>query len=570
MSLEVSVNLNSLRKIKDELDNTISQSATDFESYLGNQQNQAHLSASIASIKQVGGTFRMLQFPGVALLADEMAALAEVIADPARKTTDTMINSLTHAYFVLPRYIEYVWIKQLELPILIMPYVNELRVSHQAGLLPEYHCYALDIPSLGMMVETGGDTQLQTLLTTVPRLRHMYQTGLVGVIKDPTSSIHFQFMRRAITRFVSLLGSHPQAEIWKIASAVLEAFVAAKFEITLNRKRILGEIEKMLRLVASKGEEGLNASAPEHLKRDFFFLLMLTDISRPEIDTIRASYSLPVLDVLDSGIVAEREAMHGPSLDAIESVIKALNEEMRNAKDILEIASQNSGIEEEDLSSLRDIIQRVSDTLNVLNLHGLQQILSDQLQKVSNWGDGYDVANRNDFLEIADTILYIESALSGLDRRELSVDELNQASALSRKKIIASTQLAIAEQLVIEEAQSGIGMAKRAITSYVESNFDSAHIANVATTLNTVRGGLHVLNYSRAAAVLKCCSDFIASHINDRVAGDQQPQLLETLADALISLEYYLIELEAGSKVNESILDVAVESLAALDYVVEA
>ena len=59
-------------------------------------------------------------------------------------------------------------------------------------------------------------------------------------------------MRRAITRFFSLLGNHYQAEIWKVASAVLEAFVSAKLEVTLNRKRLLADFEKMLRLVVSK------------------------------------------------------------------------------------------------------------------------------------------------------------------------------------------------------------------------------------------------------------------------------------------------------------------------------
>ena len=51
--------------------------------------------------------------------------------------------------------------------------------------------------------------------------------------------------------------------------------------------------------------------------------------------------------------------------------------------------------------------------------------------------------------------------------------------------------------------------------------------------------------------------------------GGQRHQLLETLADALISLEYYLAELETSRDVNEQILEVAEESLAALGFAVE-
>jgi hypothetical protein len=556
--------------IKEELDNTISQSATDFEVFLANKQDLEHIASCRDRMAQVGGTFRLLQFPGAALLADEMAALIAVIADPQQKATTAMIEALTHAYFVLPRYIEYVSIKQVELPILVIPYVNELRVSHKAALLPEYHCNSIDIPRFGMMSDPGKEAQLPTLLTTAPRLRHMYQTGLIGVLKDPNSSFHFQFMRRAISRFVSLLGNHPQAEIWKIASAVLEAFVSAKLEITLNRKRMLADIEKMLRLVVSNGEEGLNIPPSENLKKDFLFLLMLTDVSRPEINSIKSSYSLVTLNISDRTIAAERNKMHGPSIDTIESVIKALKDELRNAKDTLEIASQNGTIEAEDLATLKDVVSRVADTLSLLNLQGPQQTLKDQVQRFSGWTNASGKIDSSEFLDAADTILYVESALSGLDRRELSIEDINQASALTRKKIIASSQLAEAQQLVLEEAQAGIALAKRAITSYVDSNFDSAHIANVATTLNTVRGGMHILNYNRAAAVLKSCSAFVNSHIEDKKTGQQRHQLLETLADALISLEYYIAEIENSRNVNEKILDVAEESLAALGFAVNS
>lgn len=298
-------------------------------------------------------------------------------------------------------------------------------------------------------------------------------------------------------------------------------------------------------------------------------MLMLTSYSSPELVRLRESYALPKLNITDADIAKQRENMHGPSLETLELVIKALTEELRNAKDILEIGSQNEGIDSEDLALLIVVLSRVADTLSILNLTGPRTTLVEQLELIKVWMDNpADVAN-SQFIEAADTLLYIESALAGLDRRELTVDDLNKATSLTRKKIIASSQLAQAEQIVIQEAQSGIALAKRAITSYVDSNFDTAHIANVCVTLNTVRGGLHILNYRRAAEVLRSCAAFVSAHINQRSPGDQRHQLLETLADALISLEYYLNELEGCRKGNENILDVAEESLAALGYAVQ-
>lgn len=568
MSLEVNINLGSLAVIREELASSISHSATDFEAYLADQGSRAHIDTSLEKMAQVGGIFRLLEYPGAARLADEMAALLAVIADPERKTSEAMIDALTHAYFVLPRYIEYISIKQLELPILMVPYINELRLSHKLELLPEHHFYQGVIPLQGEFASSGDTTDIETITSTVPRLSHMYQTGLVGVIKDSDNRSHYLFMRRALTRFVKLLGNHPQREFWLLAEAVLDAFVVAKLEVTLNRKRILGDIEKLLRKGTNLGGEGLDAEPRDGLRSDMLFLLLLAGDQFPSLQPIRQAYGLNSIATSDADIATERLAMHGPSLETIQSVIKVLTEELRNAKDILEVASQNSSIEQEDQVLLKDVLLRVADTLGILNLSGPQTTLKEQLTVIEGWGDESNISNA-DILEIADAVLYVESALSGLDRREFTVEELNEANQIARKRVIASGQLAEAQSIVIEEAQSGIAMAKRAITSYVDSNYDFAHISNVATTLNTVRGGLSILKYNRAADILKGCGDFLANHISESGAVDQRHLLLETLADALISLEYYLNELATVHDVNDKILDVAEESLVALGYTAE-
>lgn len=569
MTLAVSINLNSLQVIREELDNTLNQSATDFEAFLADSDDTRYLTSSREKIAQVGGTLRLLECYGAALLADEMASQIETMEDEQRKHNDAMIEALTRCYFILPRYIEYLMIKKRELSILVIPYVNELRASRHDSLIPEYHFFEQEIPTTCSLT-MDGDCQLEELLSSIGRLRHMYQVGLLGIINQTSNDFHYGLMARAVTRAASLMGDHACADVWQLAGAVLECFAAGKLESTFTRKRILADIEKLMRVIVSQGEQGLQGLSAEPLKKDLVFMLMLSNHSSPIVDAMRKLYSVPAVPVHDDDIAAEREVMQGPSLETIESVIKVLKEELRNAKDILEIASQNNGIELEDLDQLREVISRVADTLGVLNLEGPRQTLTEQMDQMERWSESLDRVDRSDFLETADAVLYVDSALAGLDRRELTVADLNEANVVARRKVIAGSQLAEAQAVVFEEAQSGVALAKRAITSYVESNFDIAHISNVATTLNTVRGALQILNYPRAAAVLQSCGEFMQDHIKNGGPGSQHHQLLETLADALISLEYYLIEVESNGVGNDKILEVAEESLAALGFAVSA
>jgi hypothetical protein len=362
-----------------------------------------------------------------------------------------------------------------------------------------------------------------------------------------------------------LLGEHASGVQWRLANVFVSALGDGSLSLTLNRKRILADLEKCLRQIGLKGESALQCN--DELAKSMVFAIALAGSDLTAVKSLQAELNLHGIDFTDAQLSAKRAAMQGPSADTMSSVIGVLKEELRTCKDILEIAAQNDGIDSDELKILQEQLQRTADTLTILNLSGPQQLIHQQLGAMQQWPQqGSMVGGREDFLGIADVVLFVDSALSALQRREVSVEQLNEADEQSRGEIVARWHLAQAAAVVLEEAQAGISLAKRAITSYVDSNFDSAHISNVATTLNMVRGGLHVLNYNRGARILQACSDFINSHINQSDAGGQRHQLLATLADALISLEYYLGELIIGGEINDKVLDVAEESLAALGY----
>ena len=560
MTLEVKVNLNSLRIVRDELFATIDQAATELEAYMLDRKESSAMAACVEKLSQVAGALKLLELPAASLLGAEMAAVAVCIEGAEKEPPKAQVDALTHGFFVLPHYLDYIAAHQCGLPVLIVPYINELRVSRREPLLPEscfYHHFSVKMDRLPAGAAAG---QRDEVTATGKRLLQMYQAGLVGVLKENRLAPHVLIMSRAVSRIRGLLGG---AE-WTLMDAALQCFAGKQLELTFNRKRMLAEIEKRFREAVS-GKPPVDTSTLVNFYTGMLFVIWLTPDKPALANNVCESQGLAPAAMTDVDIVEQRRAMNGPGSDTIESVIKSLYEELRSAKEVLEVAAQNNAIESDDLKNLMQVIRRVADTLTVLNLAGPRSTLLEQLEKVAVWENNSNVRTL-EFLEVADAILFVESSLSGLDRKEISVKELNEASVLTRKRVIASSHLAEAERLVLAEAESGIALAKRAITAYVDSNYDVAHIANLATTLNTVRGGLQVLGYGRAADVLKNCGGFISAHMKQNNVNDQRHQLLETLADALISLEYYISEVMTTKDINEKILEVAEESLAALGF----
>ena len=214
------------------------------------------------------------------------------------------------------------------------------------------------------------------------------------------------------------------------------------------------------------------------------------------------------------------------------------------------------------LGSLHLILARLEKTLAMVGLSAAANSLKKHLHVVESWTDCKTVDD-GALLALADALLYVESMVSGLERGERQAQS-QKNEPVNEAESFAKHQLLEARIVVNDEAKSGLSLAKRAITAYLESDGDKMHLANVPSSLFNVRGGLLFLDQERAAEQVGACARYIQQNMLEATVTPSE-HMLDTLADALSSLEYYL---EGGvllhAKENRSVLDLADESLRAL------
>src|SRR5690554_5635627 len=132
--------------------------------------------------------------------------------------------------------------------------------------------------------------------------------------------------------------------------------------------------------------------------------------------------------------------------------------------------------------------------------------------------------------------------------------------ATSERKAEESVYLKEAIWVVAEEARSALTLAKRAITAFIESDYDKLHLANLPGTLRSIWGGLVMVNDPQAADVIAR----VAASIQERLLEAREApvsQVLEALADALTSLEYYIESIGRREERNTDLLKLAETSL---------
>ncbi len=564
MSTNETLNLASLKMVQDELVATIEDSAIRLEQFTNDRANGELLQNCIDGVKQIRGILSLIQLRGVDLLAEELVEHITDITLDAEPKNDRKLELLTTAFFILPRYLEYCAQSSRSMAVLLIPYINELRLARRAPALPE--SYYANVELVEYIHQPTGLAPNENLPKLVRRLRHMYQTGLLKVLQGVQVRPSLGMMCRALDRLEAATGPSKLAGLWWLASACFATLAEKSMELTKSRKLLFSALDREIKRVEFADGKILDRSLDKALVKELLYLVSLSRTTDQKALAAIAAYGMPPLSYTEADLLREMEFLKGPSANTLASMAMVLSDELHSTKNMLERAAQGGAELLGETPELLETLKKVAEILAVVGLISPSNSLKQEIEKIKSWqSPGVQIAPEA-LLEVADTLLYVESAVAGLGKMNLSDEKLAQINALSRDDVMAKNQIAEAETLVIEEAESGLALVKRALSSFVESNYDKGHIRNIVGTLDSVRGGMLVLGLPRAAKVVAASLRFIDEIL---LQGEQQPaiqHLLETFADAVISLEYYLDSIKLDKNADTSVLQIAEESLEALGY----
>lgn len=550
----------SLSLVRDELFATMDEAELSLEHFIAERENGSLLQQAVENLHQVRGTLKLIELAGAELLAQEVLQQATDIPTGAGSERDGQLSAVSNALHVLRRYLEIVDSHRQEVPELLLPAINDLRQAGAQPVLPESFFFSVRIDQ-ARPATAASSLSGEAWNAEVKRLRQMYQVGLLGFIREQNIAASLKLMSRAISRLDGLLGNDPRARLCWVAAAALEAQADGQLLPRKARKALFGRLDRELKQLLLNA----NYEAPRHLLKELLYLVALADTRGPRASQVRELFSLTPLPFTDHLLEESYQRLAGPGQAVMRSLSSAIREELSSLKDQLDLIERGT-VSTDGLTNLHALLGKLAKTLSMVGLTSAGNALQAQLPVVTGWIDQAPVQPEQ-LLKLADAVLYVESMVASLDRGARYDSRPPVAQPGDEAMSFANHQLNEARIVVIDEALGGLAMAKRAITAYLESSGDKLHLANVPFTLQAVRGGLWFLDQPRAAQLVGACADYIDKQM---LESQQMPseQMLETLADALTSLEYYL---EGGAvlrpETQPSVLDLAAESVRALGVV---
>lgn len=546
------IDVTALNLIKSEVDASLMQIEGALSTFVEDNSNNGPLAESVEQIEQVYGALRLIDIHGAAELAEVLFALLRQVNELQEKTPDIYYSALGSGMMVLGRYLEYVQIKAVNLPQLLIPSINECR--HALGLPSLGEGYFLDVPYLpdsNIVAPLAIDHQQAFALAK--RIRLMYQIGMINLLKDEAQPVHFRLMRRALERATQLCTGKPLALLWWVGEAALEAF-SQGVELNAIRKRLLAQLEQQLKLLVLP--QGVMQPVEMTVLANCLAVVGLGETGA-KVQEVQKAFDLPSSCISQSQLNIQQNTMFGPGGSVIKTVATVLKEDIGRIKEVLDVIARGSQQEEESYQTVSESILKSSQTLIMLGLNDVASSMRMQSIAVGQWTDTPSESSLN---LLFDVLLQADNAVATLDK-----EMTPGAQTVVNNTRISLHQLDEARSMLVQESRSGLELVKRSVLSYLEGNGeDPMHLSNVPTTLQSVSGGLEFLLIPRGAAVLRASVGFVeAWSLSKKMPA---MSIIESFADVIACVDYYLESLQENKPVSEEVFAIGEDALAELGY----
>jgi chemosensory pili system protein ChpA (sensor histidine kinase/response regulator) len=529
--------------VKGELDETLRQARQALEDYVSQPDDPTRLRFCLTHIHQVKGTLNIVEFFGAALLAEEMEKLAQAIMDGKVSNISEALSVLMQAIIQLPAYLDRVRRGRRDIPIVLLPLFNDLRTTRGEKLLSEASLFA---PNLNIAKKRAEPATVKAIMARadlkelLTKLRQSYQIALISVIRNQNLVMGYSQIAKVFAQLNDLFKNTPISYLWWIGQGMVEGLSSNAIESSPTIRTLFRMIDKEFKRLIDGGGEAALQPASDDLLKNLLFYIARTTADAPLLRSIKNTFDLENALLNENEIDQERKSLAGPDKEAMKSVVGLLVEEINHVKDMLDIFARSETKDKQLLSDTLPILKQLSDTLVLLSLGDLRQSIQSHVAQLQTAIDAGDLLNNQQLKEMAEALIYLETTLTDL----LVV---GAPSLPIEKSGEEKNELTPAEKTVITEARNGLEQVRASIVEFVASQWDHKQLTETPDTLDSISGGLKIISLNRAANIAAACGHYVRIIFSNKIVPKWQH--LDTLADAIASVEYYLERLIVLNKV---------------------
>jgi chemosensory pili system protein ChpA (sensor histidine kinase/response regulator) len=566
MSVGNELDINTLSWVKSEIDETLKQARTALEAYVEEPDDESRLQFCFNYLHQVRGTLQMVELYGATMAAEEMEILTQALLDNQVNNRNDAFEVLMRGILQLPDYLEHLLAGHKDIPIVLMPLLNDLRAARGEALLSEN---ALFTPDLTVAAPSNEIIDAD-IIDLARKLRHNYHLGLLGWFRDKDCEASLKRIGDVIEKLRQAASEQEINRLLWVASGLVESLKHGGLNSSVSIKLLLGQLDRQIKKIIDNGITALSDEPPQDLLKNLLYYVATSQSSDERTRELKNAFNLDEVMPDTHSLEQARADLAGPNAALMGTVSAVLLEDLTRVKDSLDVFMRKEDSYSAELKPLCDTLNQMADTLGMMGLGVQRRIVQDQVEILKAMANGERELEDNTLMDVAGAMLSLEASLQEASVARAANEEVEGAGeAVDPQQKLREAEQQKLLRTVIEQAGYEFAHVKDTINDFSRNTASIEVLQAIPGSLDQIRGSLDILSLERASHLLDRCIRYVQTEILEKQIVPEE-EALDAFADAVSSIEYYLESLAGKWGNPETILDIAEKSLETLDEYIQS
>jgi len=523
--------------VREDVDRELDKVRMQVESIASNPNaGEVVLDSAAERIHELNLIFETLVLDGARQVTGEMHRLVSSLGNGKVRDRDAANSALLEAMVVLPAYLDRLQAGHRDLPVLLLPLLNQLRESVGEDPLTEGTVFSplldVELPELEFVRKPGFDEPFEYLTN---RLHRQYDKALQNWLQEQDDTALLSPMQGICETLRHRVQRYDLKRLWWVATEVFGGLMDGHLHNDVNLRRLLARLSRLIKTMADGGEDGIDERTSTSVTQALLFPIANAEPGSEGVDLVRQRFELDKLAPDSDAMMRAQGTLSGRDREMYQSLSAAVEDELAIVKDSLDLELRTGQVEPERRKQSMEALRRLADTLGMLGLSGPGRDIGDLVPRFEETAEAGQGEREAALESLAEKLLLVESALQeqietlGEPATDDGPENFIPLSRHERHRLHAT---------LLDECVATMHKAEDAARERLAGRAGEG----LGEQLDLVIGALKMVSEQETAALTEQLRDTVSTLLGQERDGEIEltRQDKETVAEAMAALELFL------------------------------
>jgi len=566
MLLEASNVSTALTWVRPDLDKHLDQIRTKIEHIANSAYIGDGVETTARHLTQLKYTFEALVLQGATLVVEEMITVCDELQQSNIKDRQKAYGALMDAIVVVPSYLDRLQAGHHDLPILLLPIINELRAAYNANIVSEATLFApsldVELPELDDNKTEHGASFDEPFPEFALRMRRQWENALLRWLQQQEEVELLSPLQAVCETLQHRVERMDLRRLWWIAGEVIGGLLDGATDNDVHLRRLFARLHLTLKTLSESGENATEVESVDAISQALLFHIAQAKSGSAGVDKLRERFQLEELVPDRDVLIRARGAVTGRNRELYISLGAAVRDELSLVKDALDLELRTGEVEPARREQSHEALLRLKDTLKMMGL-GDSALSIEKLMPAFDASedpeqDSEQQSRESLLMSLAGQLIQVESVLE--EQITTLGEPLPEDQAASFIDLPGHEQRRIHSH-VLDETVVSLHQVQDGVRRYLEGNLDADYIR----PMEHIAGAMELIGQSETASLALKLRNALGNLLRvSRSEAAMAPDKLETVADAVAALELYLAGCRDQQSNRNSFLEILKERLGRL------